>query len=192
MVVRLFDYASWAEWKPGTGLLVGGLGAHRVVVDVNTTDVTHFTLVPADGPQASVYIGKVDGLDRLQFTAFPGDLLYATVKSDGDAVWYFTNEGDQIAVESAQKSFTRLAVRRERNPELELMLFKMRQNSERNTRLLAEQIAEMREDMAARAAAAGADEDGVIAEPVDGAPVVGVVGEAGGQPESAPAVVAPK
>lgn len=164
MVVRLHNLGKWLLLAPGASFVVQGLGAHQVTVDVNCEQRTPFVVVRNDGSQT--FIASVEGMERLIFTAEPDEYLMAT--SDG-AVWFFSNEGDQIAVESFEQSFTRLATRRERNPELELMMWKQNQNMLRRETQMAEQMAEFRADMAARAAAEGANP--VTGEIVDEHPI---------------------
>jgi hypothetical protein len=63
-------------------------------------------------------------------------MLACTSESE---VWYFTNDGDLIAMERPEAvSFTKIASRRARNPELERMMWKMEQNMER--RLAAQRV----------------------------------------------------
>ena len=186
MVVRLFNPSRWALLSGA--FVVLGSEPHRVVVDVNAETDARFDVVTADGQ--AIFLATVKGMERLEFTAGPGDQLVAT--SEGE-VWYFTDEGDSIAVETFGESFTRIATRRERNPQLEMMEFKMRENERRMQAKLDAAMAVLAEARAADAVKAGADpETGeVVEDPADGTDVdTGAVGEAGGGNGEEPKLVA--
>lgn len=193
MVKRLDNLSSWKEWKAGDALLVGGFSAHKVVLDVNTeTDAAFVVIMPAGDSEAIVPLGTVCGMDRFQFTAPVGAEVRVT--SEG-AVWFFTDEGDHITFEALGQSFVRLATRRERNPQLEMMLFKQDQNAKRRETAMAAEVAAFRAERAAWAQSMGANtETGEVEdEPVvDDKAAASPAREPVEQPAAQPAAASPK
>lgn len=148
MVVRLHNVNKWQRLSPGEVLsLPGPLDQPRKVrLEVNCVEPTRFDVVsgPA-GAEEHFFLAVVTGYQVLEFSV-PGDVKVVPT-TDGE-VWFFTNDGDSIASKNVQAvPFTKIASRRTRNPDLELMMFKMEQNQKRREAALR---AEMQALMAAR------------------------------------------
>lgn len=148
MVVRLHNVTKWKCLKPGEMLSLRGSQPRRVRVEVNCVAPTRFDIVAPNG--VPVFLAVVQGLETLEFSAGADTNLVPTSE---DEVWFFTNDGDHTASPTRSASFTKLATRRERNPQLELMMFKQEQNMRRREARMAAEIAEMRAAMAANAGA---------------------------------------
>lgn len=158
MTIRLNNLSKWALLTPGNVFSFPGTEPRRVRIEFNCEAPTRIDVYyddpDNDGDSKGTFVAVVMGMETVEFTAPPGAHLVAT--SDGE-VWYFTNEGDQIANTREQVSFTRVMSRRSRNPELERMMFKMEQNM--NRRMNA-QLAEVE----ARYAAEGVRHDTATGE----------------------------
>lgn len=140
MVLKVHNVTKWRVLEPGQVLTLTGADgeARKVRVELNCVEVTRVDWVAADG--RVWFLGIVHGYEVVEFTTYDGDsqLVFTT---EGD-VWYFTNDGDQVGVDRSMESesFATVMQRRARNPQLELMLWKMNQNIERR---LAQQAAEI-------------------------------------------------
>lgn len=191
MVVRIHNLTRFQRLKPGEGFVIGGLDRHKVRIEFNVDAPTAVTVQDGDD---LFFVAEFKGFEVVEFTAAPGATVFAT--SEG-GVWFFTNEGDLIARESLAASYTRLANRRARNPDLELMMFKQQQNQRRMEAVFAAQMAEMNAKLAA---VAGADpetgeiieDDATTPSPGDGDATPVVSGEGGGEPEQAVVATAAK
>lgn len=83
------------------------------------------------------YIGKFEGYDVVTF-AVPGVF---SLRSDGGACKVYTPEMEKTAREAPEAvSFTRIATRRTRNPELELMMQKVQINVDRRIQQVASDL----------------------------------------------------
>lgn len=166
MVVRIHNLSKWLALQPGEMLELKGQDKRRVTLEVNCPALTRFDVVIGDVP---TFLAVVQGWETLQFSAPAECFLVAT--SD-DEVWYFTNDGDQIAAQRPEAvTFTKIANRRTRNPDLERMMFKMEQNALRREAALRDEIDAMR--------AAQAEEEDEADEVGDGS-VDGAQGAAAG------------
>lgn len=82
----------------------------------------------------SFFLALVNGLDEIQFN-IDGPYTFFT---DGGELWWNTIDGVDSHVEAVDPtSFTTIMQRRTRNPELELMEFKMRENQRRMDAIMA-------------------------------------------------------
>jgi len=144
MVVRIHNVSKWVKVPEGKVIELVGDRDRKVRIEVNCPEPTRFDVVEGD---FLTFLAVVQGYEVLEFVA--GAQAHVVPTTEGE-VWYFTNDGDQIAEERDDLvSFTKIASRRARNPELELMMFKMNQNMERR---MAQQAAEMAAMLAAQAA----------------------------------------
>lgn len=178
MVVRIFDLGRWQQAAVGVPLVVGGGVSQQVRIEVNTPVATRFDVVVGD---RVVFLAVVEGLETLDFHCEgPAELVAST-----DEPWFYAINGDGVGVPDDGRAFVKLMQRKVRNPELELMMYKLEQNAKRREAKQADEIAALRADLAARAAeaaAAGADtETGEVIDEGDGAT---------GAAEEAPATVA--
>lgn len=140
MVVRIHNVSKWKKLQPGEVLELAGQDERRVRIELNCPAPTRLDLIQSDGKP--VFLAVVQGLETVEFKAGATVQLVATSE---DEVWYFTSDGERVAAKNVQaKSFTKIAQRRTRNPELERMMFKMQQNMERRFAMLEAENAELR------------------------------------------------
>lgn len=191
MVVRIHNVSKWAALQPGQLLELKGLQPRKVRVELNCPAPTRVDLVEGD---KTVFLCIAHGYEVVEFSA--GQDVYLSCTSE-DEVWYFTNDGDVTAFDAPEAvSFTKIATRRARNPDLERIMFKAEQNALRREAALR---AEFEAAIAARDAAAAAvphdPETGEVIEDepaaADNPPATGEAGGSESQPEaSAPAKAA--
>jgi hypothetical protein len=137
MALRLFNTSKWSKLGSSMVLVLPGTDVRNVAVQVNTEAPTRVDVFFADESGEvgdGVFLGVVAGLETLEFTA-EGE-AHLSFTTDGE-VWYFTNSSgengsSQVGDGLEAASFTKIASRRTRNPELELMMFKQQQNARRN------------------------------------------------------------
>lgn len=144
---RHFNLENWTELAQGEALAFPGKRPRRVNLAVNSPGETLLYVDYGDGP---VFLARVIGREDIEF-AVPGafDLM-----ADASSCRVFSVDGDNpsIVIPDAV-TFTKIAERRPRNPELEHMQYLMMQNVE--TRL-AQQRAEIDAIYAANAHNSGA------------------------------------
>lgn len=143
MVLKVNNLGKWRMLPVGDFLQLPEDRLRRVRIEVNCASPTSIECVefPEGEAPRHTFLGVITGLEILEFVVETRCELIFTSDSD---VWYFTQDGDQIAVEVlGATSFTELAVRTERNPQLEMMMFKANQNIEARFRQLAEEHAAM-------------------------------------------------
>lgn len=139
MVVRIHNIGKWSALKPGQILQLAGEHARKIRLEVNCVAPTRVDVIEGGKP---TFLAVVQGYEVIEFVA--GGEAHVAFTSD-DETWYFTNDGDQIAAERPEAvSFTTIANRRARNPELERMMFKMEQNINRRLNHLAAENEELR------------------------------------------------
>lgn len=181
--MRLFNTSKWTKLPAGDVLELPGDDIRNVVVQVNTEAPTRVDVF--FGAQEQVFLGVVMGLETIEFTAERD--CYLSFSSDGE-VWYFTNSSEanrssEVGDGLQAVSFTKIATRRTRNPELELMMFKQQQNAARNEAKQRAELDALRaqfEEMRAQAdARISAPATGGTAPSPDGMPA----GEAETEPE---------
>lgn len=146
MVVRINNLDKWRCLKPGSALDLGGDVQRKFRFEVNCVAPTRFDVLDGD---RLTFVAVVQGLEVLEFTAGAGASLIPT--SD-DEVWYFTNDGDEIATGASAEAvpFTRIMQRKARNRELEFMMMKAEQRINRRMQEQAAEVAEMRALMVER------------------------------------------
>lgn len=154
--MKLNSIARWSELPPEASVVFEGRKARRIRLHVNSPGLARFWLIE-DGKER--FLGAVERCDVIEFVA-SGDVEIATKDSD---VWYYCAEHEPTHTKILDpKIFTRIAERRTRNPELELMMHQMQVNLERR---LAAQNFEFNSRMEAALAAREARN-----EPVSEAP----------------------
>ena len=186
MVVRIHNLDKWRMIETGEVLELAPGPLRKMRFEVNCEHPTRFDVKT---PDALTFIAVVQGYEVLEFTAGEGAAL---VPSSEGEVWYFTNDGDQIATGASAEAvpFTRIMQRKARNRELEFMMMKAEQRMNRRMTEQAGEIAELRAQMIER----GIDPDtGEVIEDGerDGAGA-GASGEAAGGESKPPAVESEK
>lgn len=181
MVVRLHNMGRWAVLKPGDVLQLNGLPRRKVRVEFNTEAPTRIDLV--EPGNVVTFLAVVSGHEVVQFTA--GAECHLVASSDGE-VWYFTNDGDQIGTQFQNVSFTKIATRRARNPQMEMMMFKMQQNIDRRLAALAAEQEAWRAARAADPETGEVEEDGAVGDGEADDDTGGAGGEAKGPAASQP------
>ncbi len=146
MVVRIHNIDKWKRLPAGDVLGLGHGGARLVRVDLNCPTPTH---VAYSQGEVVTFLAVVHGLQTLEFATIEADEEPLLVLTGEDDAWYFTDEGDHAPVENLEaKSFTKLATRRARNPELERLQFIAEQNMNNRMARLEEEYARRFENMA--------------------------------------------
>lgn len=181
MVVRIHNVGKWAMLKAGEVLELQGDRLRKIRLEVNCPAPTRFDVVEGE---KLTFLAVVVGHETLEFTASADAHV---VPTSVEEVWFFTNDGDQVAFDvPGAVSFTKVMNRRARNPEQEMIMFKMEQNMLRRMEAQSAEINALR--LVAEAKAAGANietgelEEDDAANGVDGAPADtgGAGGTAGG------------
>lgn len=185
--MRLFNTSKWTKLRAGDVLELPGDDIRNVVVQVNTEAPTRVDVF--FGAEPSVFLGVINGLETIEFTAERE--CYLSFTSEGE-VWYFTNSSEgnrssEVGDGLQASSFTKIATRRTRNPELELMMFKQQQNARRNE---AKQRAEL-DALRAQFDEMKAQSDEKISAPATGGTAPGPDGTATGEAETEPEGTAP-
>lgn len=138
MVIRLHNLSKWKLLQPGEVIEINGERARKVRVEFNTEAPARLDIIHGEGDEAEgTFVAVVHGMETVEFHAHPGNHLVAT--SDGE-VWYFTDEGGAGATDREAVSFTRIMNRRARNPQLEMMMFKMEQNMNARMALMEDEV----------------------------------------------------
>lgn len=177
MVVRIHNVSKWARLALGEVLELPGAERRKIRIEVNCPAPTRLDLVEGEG--RLVFLCVVQGYEVVEFTA--SGLVHVVPTGDDDMFYFTVDGGEDGASELVDAvSFTKIATRRTRNPELERMMWKMQQNTERR---FAEQEAEL---AALRAATAEREANG-REEPDDKAAAGDAGGEDAGAPEGAAA-----
>lgn len=184
MAVKLENLSKWTRLPVGKPLALDGKQDRWIRLHVNCAVPTHFTAVPftedSEEPGDPVFLAVVQGRETIEFVASGYVEIIVTGEDD---IFYFTPDGDQIAVEFEDaRSFTKIASRRARNPELEYLMYKQQQNIERR-------MTAMQSDYAAQIAAMGTRYNVDTGE-VDDDDDTGANGETGGAKQQAPASAA--
>lgn len=129
MAIKFNNLDKWARLAVGSVLQLPGEKLRRVRVELNCPAATRVDVVEHDREAKVTFLAVVEGHETIEFIA--QNLVELVFTSDDD-VWYFTPDGDLVATEIPEAtSFTKIASRRARNPELELLMFKQQQNIER-------------------------------------------------------------
>ncbi|GHA11863.1 hypothetical protein GCM10007989_02760 [Devosia pacifica] len=188
MVKKIGNLRKWRQLQPGEGLTLQGKPYRRIKLELNATSATAvYALYTAkDGEEVGTFLANVEGAETIEFAAY-GD-VDLTFLGEGE-VYYATDDGDKRSFNNPHAvNFTKIATRRSRNPELEMMMFKMEQNMQAR---MDRQLAEAMRMNAARAEAEGADpetgeiDDGEVDNDVDqGASGEATSGTGGDSPQA--------
>ncbi len=183
MVVRIHNTSKWAVLQPGQMLELKGQQRRKIRVELNCPAPTRVDVVEGDKP---AFLCVVQGYEVVEFTA--GEDAFLSCTSE-DEVWYFTNDGDVLATSRPEAvSFTKIASRRARNPELERMMFKMEQNALRREAALRAELDAIRAAQPAHDPETGeVIEDEPVAAAADDAPAAGAAGGEDAPAEAVPA-----
>lgn len=145
------------KWEPLAGDGKSGVsfpgGPRPVTLEVNAPERTALYVeyeVPkldADGNVRGFdlkeqFLALVEGRDKVEFTV-GGDF---TLFADKDCLYYTGDDQETHNVVIAPVIFTRIANRKERNPNMEMMEFKMRLNIERRMQALEREAMLRRKD----------------------------------------------
>jgi hypothetical protein len=136
-MIKLNSLDAWKTLDPDTGIQFNSKKeAERTVrIHLNLEAVTTFYI--GKGKRQRLLATAGPGLETIEFSK-GGDFVVYAEKGSG-VVQYRTADGDPThVVVPDPKTFTRIATRRTRNPELEEMMFRMNQNVER--RLAAQRL----------------------------------------------------
>lgn len=137
----------WMPWAASKLLSLPSTKERRVKLYVNAAEPVRIDLVPESTRKR--FLARVDGLEVISFVV-SGPCLLIT---DGDCEVY-TAELEQVHVVVPDAvSFTKIATRRARNPELEQIMHRMAINMERR-------LAVAQRDLEARFAAQAATKEG--------------------------------
>lgn len=126
MTIQMMDLRKWQALAEGEVARFHKENARTVRIDVNTTHPV--LLYVAQQNEDAEFLCKVDGRDRVEFSVDgPFDLT-----ADGGELRFYTVDGADFTMEKVDHdSFTRIVQRRERNPEIEHMMYLMHQNTEK-------------------------------------------------------------
>lgn len=142
MTIKIGNVSKWSRLPIASALELSGETPRKVRLELNTTMPTH--VVAIDNKDQERFLAMVNGLETLEFITDGPVAIACTTEGE---VWYFTQDGDNDAIElPLEVPFTKIAQRRHRNPELELLMYKQQQNIERR---LAQQQNEFEERLAA-------------------------------------------
>lgn len=147
MVVRIHNVSKWLTVPAGEILYLKGDGPRRVRIELNAAAPCRADVVVLDQAQreTKTLLGVFQGLETYEFWVDGTAHLILTTDED---VAYFTNDGGQIAEDRPELvSFTSIMNRRARNPQQELMMFKMQQNINRRLDALAAENERLRADI---------------------------------------------
>jgi len=129
--------------KAGEGITFEAEGARKVRLELNTEGPSRIAI--QTGPETIRFLADVDGRQTLLFSV-PGPFtLWPTC--EGEVQWWSSEfQATSVALPDA-KTFTKIAERRARNPEVERVARKMQENADRRNALL---LAEVRGLIAAK------------------------------------------
>lgn len=122
---RLFNINKWQLLENGKAVNFENPHPRRVRIDVNAPDRAKLFYV--DGEGEITFLAVVDGRDRVEFGCYGEFGLTA----EGGDIWFDTVDGEDFSFSIPDAVIiTKIAQRRARNPEFEMMQFKMNQNLE--------------------------------------------------------------
>lgn len=128
---RIFDVGKWQQCEAGKAVNFSKSEPRKVRLDVNAPDTVK--LFYSDGNGEVCFLARVTGRDVIEFFA-QGEFA---ITADGSDFWFATVDGEDFsfAIPDAV-AFTKIAERRPRNPEFELMQW----HANRNMELRMEQL----------------------------------------------------
>lgn len=126
--IKLDALSRWHKAVKGELISLGSTSdVRRVRLHVNSNGPSQVYMVEEWGLR---FLAKVDGYNTVEFyTAGEVDLM---IDAPGDDAWWHCAEIEPTCIEVKDPTiFTEIAGRRQRNPELEEMMFRMQMNVER-------------------------------------------------------------
>ena len=133
---NLKDVNKFVLAKPGEALsLVEGEFPREVRLEVNAESACHLALRTDAGEPR--FLAVVEGRETVLFTIEGPTEVWPTC--DGQ-VWWWTVELEDAAVVSDAETYTKIAERRARNPELERVARKMQENADRRMAALMREM----------------------------------------------------
>lgn len=139
MSQRIHNLSKWVRLGEGKGLSFAKAKRRTVVLDVNCPSQVAFYVLhdgvvegmeDGEGP---LFLGVAEGRDTFEFGVDGGFTLLA----EGGEAYVYTADGQQIETRIVSPVvFTRIANRRQRNPQLELMQYRMRLNQDARMKAL--------------------------------------------------------
>lgn len=139
MVVKLNSLARWAMLPEGQAIAFEGsnVGERRVRINFNLEAVTAFFIGDEEGESFLCTIGP--GLETVEFNVAGSFNVYP--EKGSAAVHYQSADLEPTFVEVPDPViFTKIAQRRQRNPELEEIMYRMNANMERRLAAQASEI----------------------------------------------------
>lgn len=144
---RLHNINKWRHLVEGNAYSFANTRKRNVRLEVNAPLEVCLTVIDDQGE--SFFLALVKGRDTVEFVS-TGKIAIAV---EGGDIWLYTEDSDDISsVVIDPVKFTRIAERRQRNPELEFIAAQMNRNMQRNLEKQAFEI----EQRFARRLAAGA------------------------------------
>lgn len=183
MGTRLHNLTKWAVLAPGDVLALAPGEARRMRFEFNSVAAARVDLRIAD---AMVFLAVVNGHDWVEFTVPASDVESALVVTSDDDVFYFTDVGDSVTVESYKPTMTKIAKRRARNRDLEMMQYLQEQKiNARMARMEAEMRARYGAPLEVEPEAEAKPDDGSTEAPAGGAGAPKKPAGGGAKPEAA-------
>lgn len=135
MTIQLMDLRKWQCLEDGNMVQFTKKNPRVVRIDVNTP--FKVTLWYAEENEDAKFLALVEGRDRVEFAVDgPFDLTV-----EGGDCWFYTVDGADFSMQAVDdRTFTRIAERRTRNPELDYMMQVMYQNMERRIQQTASDL----------------------------------------------------
>ena len=135
---NLKDINKFILAEPGSALsLVDGEFPREVRLEINAEETVRLAVRSESKPELLRFLTDVRGRDTVVFTLDePGEVGWT---SDGQ-VWLWTVELEAAAVISDAESFTKIAERRPRNPDMERVARKMQENADRRMAALVAEV----------------------------------------------------
>lgn len=131
---RILNMNAWRMLGDGEALAFTGENPRQVRLEVNAPDVAR--LYVGIGNE-SMFLARVSGRDVIEFSV---DTKFDLIVMGGECAVY-TADGQEWAVKSVDnQTFTRIVERRQRNPELELMMLQATRNMEKRAALQMEEM----------------------------------------------------
>lgn len=184
-MINLKEIEKFRRLPDGGAIALSSDKRREVRLEVNAAEPCQLQLERADGSRQ--FLANVEGRETLLFIAEGRVVVRPTTEGE---FWWWSPEVASSVVAMDQKSFTKIATRRQRNPELERMMRTVQLNAERRMQqvlgdvqtIVAAQAKEIEalkateakrgkraKPSAAAASAAAADDAGAVdAPPADG------------------------
>lgn len=140
MTIKLYSLARWSRLNPRSAVVFDGLEDHerRVRIELNVEAETRFYIEDTQG-NVMFLCTVPPGIETVEFNT-SGTFSLFPAEGSGE-VYYQSADLEPTHIEIVDpETFTTIAERRQRNPELEEILYRTQLNMERR---LAQQAAEM-------------------------------------------------